>query len=181
MYLRWYCRKLTGVIVLNLLFVFFTGGCTYKEEIAAEEQAKAKAGSIMEYIENKDRTGLVSLFSEYTMRSCNLQAEAEELLNFINGDIVSEGNVSVIYYQESIRENRENNSGAEQYEIRIDNIQTDTSEQYEIVYDYYISQNPDDDCNGVNLLRIGNLAEYTDENEYSASEMKVMGKENDQM
>lgn len=178
MYLRWYCRKLIGVIVLNLLLIFFTGGCAYKEGIATEDQAKAKAESIMEYIENKDRTSLVSLFSEYTMHSCNLQAEAEELINFINGDIVSEGNVSVIYYQESIRED---NAGAEQYEIRIDNIQTDTSEQYEIVYDYYISQNPDDDYNGVNLLMIGNLAECTDENEYSSSGMKVMGKENDQI
>ncbi|RHV30049.1 DUF5104 domain-containing protein [Ruminococcus sp. OM05-10BH] len=176
MYLERYCRKLVGVFMLNLLLALLTSGCTYKTDKAMEDQAKAKAESIMECIENKNPDGLVSLFSEYTMHSCNLQAEADELLGFVHGNIVSYGNVSVTYYQENIRKD---DSGAEQYEIRIDDIKTDTSEQYEIVYDYYISQNPENDHNGINMLRIGNLAEYTSESGYSASGVKVMGKEND--
>lgn len=60
MYLERYCRKLVGVFMLNLLLALLTSGCTYKTDKAMEDQAKAKAESIMECIENKNPDGLVS-------------------------------------------------------------------------------------------------------------------------
>ena len=61
------------------------------------------------------------------------------------------------------------------YYIRIEDIKTDSSKQYEILYVFYISDDQNDSYNGLIAIRVADQAEYTDENGYSPDGVKIVG------
>ena len=165
-------RKSVGISMLLLLLISFLTGCSYGQGKSPDKVALAQGDSIMSYIEKKDCDGLVDMFSTYAKDSYDLEKEVADLINFIDGTVVSYGDVS-----------RSSMSGhflgygryRNVYDILIKDVKTDSSKQYEILYVFYISDDQNDSYNGLIAIRVADQAEYTDENGYSPDGVKRAG------
>lgn len=167
-----YNIKQKRLLVFGLLVALLASGCTYVDE--KREAAKAQADLILKAIENNDPDGLVALFSEYATNSCDLQTEAEELLDFIHGNVISFESVLELRHEKDLRTD---DTGYERFHMRIDAIRTDTSEEYIVTYDYFVGDDPEHQRNGINRIWIGDRAAYTVEDGYAESGTQKMGVE----
>ena len=166
-----FCKS-AGVFMILSLFISFLTGCSYGGGKSPDKIALAQGDSIMSYIEKKDCDGLVDMFSTYAKDSFDLEKEVADLINFIDGTVVSYGDVS-----------RSSMSGhflgygryRNVYDILIKDVKTDSSKQYEILYVFYISDDQNDSYNGLIAIRVADQAEYTDENGYSPDGVKIVG------
>ena len=165
-----FCKS-AGVFMILSLFISFLTGCSYGGGKSPDKIALAQGDSIMSYIEKKDCDGLVDMFSTYAKDSFDLEKEVADLINFIDGTVVSYGDVSRSSMSGNVNHGRYRNI----YYIRIEDIKTDSSKQYEILYTFYVSDNQDDSYNGLIAIRVGDQAEYTDENGYSPDGVKRAG------
>ena len=165
-----FCKS-AGIFIIFPLLISFLTGCSYGGGKSPDKIALAQGDSIMSYIEKKDCDGLVDMFSTYTKNSYDLEKEVGDLIRFIDGTIVSYGDVSRSSMSGNVNHGRYRNI----YYIRIEDIKTDSSKQYEILYTFYISDNQDDSYNGLIAIRVGDQAEYTDENGYSPDGVKRAG------
>ena len=164
-------RNSAGIFMILSLLISFLAGCSYGSAQNPNKIAISLGDSIMSYIEKKDCDGLVNMFSTYTKNSYDLEKEVADLINFIDGTVVSYGDVS----RSSALKSSDNGRFRNIYYIRIEDIKTDSSKQYELLYSFYISNNEDDSYNGLIAIRVADQAEYTDENGYSPDGVKRAG------
>ena len=164
-------RKSAGVFMIFSLLISFLTGCSYGGGKSPDKIALAQGDSIMSYIEKKDCDGLVDMFSTYAKTSYDLEKDVADLINFIDGTVVSYGDVS----RSSMTGNVNHGQFRNVYDILIKDIKTDSSKQYEILYVFYISDDQNDSYNGLIALRVADQAEYTDENGYSPDGIKIVG------
>ena len=164
-------NKCIGIFMIFSVLISFLTGCSDRNGQNPNKIAISLGDSIMSYIEKKDCDGLVNMFSTYTKNSYDLEKEVANLINFIDGTVVSYGDVSRSSALKSSDKGRFRNI----YYIRIEDIKTDSSKQYEILYSFYISNNEDDSYNGLIAIRVADQAEYTDENGYSPDGVKRAG------
>lgn len=164
-----YGGKLAGAFLFAFSIALLASGCTYVDE--RKEAAESHADLILEAIENKDPDGLVDLFSEYAVRSCELQTQAQELLSFIDGHIVSAESVNVVSHEKDLRID---DTGYEYFQMSID-VHTDTSREYIITYDYFVGDYPEHQRNGINRIRVADRAAYSVEEGYAESGIRKMG------
>lgn len=159
--------------VLLLAIAILTGGCTPKMYVDEKKEAAiAQADLIMEAIEKKDPDGLVALFSEYAARTYDLETEAEELMDFIDGNVISVGEVLEFSRE---KDYRVDGNGYDHFSMNIYEIRTDTSGEYVIAYDYFIGDYLERQKNGTNSIWIGDRAAYSVENGYAQSGTREMG------
>ena len=122
---------LTAVIILTSFSGCFSG---YEKGMSPGHIAKTLGPQIVEYINNNDAESLKELYSEevYNTSSCNLDEELQGLFDFVNGNITSY----------TIRMGSESYSGGKgkiaknNFDVRIENVGTDTGETYIIVFGY---------------------------------------------
>ena len=164
--------KCIGIFIIYSLLITLLSGCSHKKRQYPEETAMSQGNMIMSFIEKKDCAGLVDMFSTYAKDSYDLEKEVADLINFIDGTVVSYGDVS-----------RSSMSGhflgygryRNVYDILIKDVKTDSSKQYELLYVFYISDDQNDSYNGLIAVRVADQAEYTDENGYSPDGVKIVG------
>lgn len=167
-------RKRIGFLVFPLAIALLVSGCTRKTYVSDEKKAENQGELILEAIKNNDPDGLVAVFSEYAVRVCDLQTEAEELLDFIDGNIVSVGEIDDSGSSGSYRQD---DTGYEEYQMYIDEVRTDTSGEYSIQYDYFVGDYPEHQRNGINHIYILDRSAYTAGEGYAESGTQVMGVE----
>ena len=167
---KWF-RKRACIFMSLLLLSSLLSGCSHKKRQYPEDIAMSQGERIMAFIQNNDSAGLADLFSEYARNSFDLQKETADLINFIDGTVVSYGDVSSI----STSKHFDHGKYRKVYDILIKDIKTDSSKQYEILFVFYISNNEEDIYNGLTAVRIADQAKYTDEDGYSPDGVKIAG------
>ena len=167
---KWF-RKRACIFMSLLLLSSLLSGCSHKKRQYPEDIAMSQGERIMAFIQNNDSAGLADLFSEYARNSFDLQKETADLINFIDGTVVSYGDVS----RSSMKGQAKYGEYRKIYYFHIDDIRTDSSKQYKIFYTFYISNIEEDIYNGLIAVEVADQSKYTDEYGYSPDGIKDIG------
>lgn len=137
-------------------------GCTKEEnkddDVEEKEyetplmMARRQGEEIMEYVVNKDKEGLKSMFSKHVTQNHDLDKEIDEFFEFIDGEIVS-------------YDNAEHSSGGGSYSSdeskrirklggKVGNIKTDKGRTYSINFMLYYLYNPNKDKVGMYAIGV---------------------------
>ena len=167
---KWF-RKRACIFMSLLLLSSLLSGCSHKKRQYPEDIAMSQGERIMAFIQNNDSAGLADLFSEYARNSFDLQKETADLINFIDGTVVSYGDVS----RSSASMHFDHGKYRNIYYFYIEDVRTDSSKLYDIDYTFYISNNEEDIYNGLITIRVADRAKYTDGYGYSPDGIKRAG------
>ena len=149
-------------------------GCTKEEnkddDVEEKEyetplmMARRQGEEIMEYVVNKDKEGLKSMFSKYVTQNHDLDKEIDEFFEFIEGEIISydepDGDESGGHY--SSDESRR----IRMLEGKIKNIKTDKGKTYSIGFMAYYVYNPNKDKVGIDIIGVNDEDTWKDEGTY---------------
>ena len=163
--------KCIGFFMIFSLLISLLSGCSHKKIQYPEETAMSQGNMIMSFIEKKDCAGLVDMFSTYAKDSYDLEKEVSDLINFIDGTVVSYGDVARTSMSGHYDHGRYRNI----YYFRIQDIKTDSSKQYELFYTFYLSDNQNDSYNGLIAVQVRDRDKYSSENGYSPDGVKSAG------
>ena len=137
-------------------------GCTKEEnkddDVEEKEyetplmMARRQGGEIIEYVVNKDKEGLKSMFSKYVTQNNDLDKEIDEFFEFIEGEIISydepDGDeTGAVFSPNESKRIRE--LGGE-----IKNIKTDKGKTYSISFMAYYVYNPNKDKVGMYAIGV---------------------------
>ena len=136
--------------------------------------ARRQGEEIMEYVVNKDKEGLKSMFSEYVSQTHDLDKEIDEFFAFIDGEIISydEPDGDETYVEQSPAEGKiKKQLGGIVY-----NVRTTTGRNYTISFSSYYVYNTNKDKIGIEILGIldedswGGEAPYKTVDKYSVGD-----------
>ena len=156
-------RLLKLLVVLMVSICVSLMGCSRvdnKENNRVEEaeyetplmMARRQGGEIIEYVVNKDKEGLKSMFSKYVTQNHDLDKEIDEFFEFIDGEIVS-------YDEPDGDETYGVHSKDESKRIRklegwIKTIKTSKGRNYSIYFNNYYLYNPNKDKVGMDAIGV---------------------------
>ncbi|MGN0624298.1 MAG: DUF5104 domain-containing protein [Oscillospiraceae bacterium] len=122
--------------MIALLFILLLStGCSdssLAEEKSSINAAQDTAEKVLEYINNKDSTALLSLFSENSQRKIT-QEEVEQAFDFIDGEITSHGQIS----SPDSGSMKNGNYEWRYYRVNVRNIESSTGHNYEMEFTLY--------------------------------------------
>ena len=135
--------------------------------------ARRQGEEIMEYVVNKDKEGLKSMFSEYVSETHDLDKEIDEFFMFIDGEIISydkpEGDQSGAVYSTKKSEH------IKRLEGKIKNIKTDKGKTYSVGFSSYYIYNSNKDKVGIDIIGINDEDTWKDEGTYVTVEQCSIG------
>ena len=141
-------KKIIGIVILIIFIVPILYGCD--KFINADKVGIKTCDKIINYLENGDNEGLKKMFCNKTLDNENIDEEIEDAIDFFNGKVKSY-DVKILGSGESFRD------GKREYlsiSPRIENIVTDTNNQYKIEVYYYIVYRDDIDKEGISEITI---------------------------
>ena len=167
--------------MIMLLAVLVLTGCsaTNKTDEKKEEyetpvmMARRQGKEIMEYVLNKDKEGLKSMFSKYILETHDLDNEIDEFFEFIDGEIIS--------YDEPDGDDRGGQySPNESKRIRklggnVNNIKTDKGKTYSISFLTYYIYNSNKDKVGVDVIGVIDEDSWEGEVPYKTVDKRGIG------
>lgn len=153
-------KKYVSLILTAVIILVSFVGCSseYENGMTPGRIAKTLGPQIVDYINNNDSESMKALYSEevHNTSSCDLDEELQKLFDFVNGNITSY----------SIRMGSESSSGEKgkivknNFDVRIEDVQTDTGETYIIVFGYISVDSDQPDCVGMYRLSVYDNDDY---------------------
>lgn len=124
------------LLIFYLLFILLLStGCSdssFDEEKTSINEAQGTAEKVLEDVNNKDSTALLSLFSENSQRKIT-QEEVEQAFDFIDGEITSHGQIS----SPDSGSMKNGNYEWRYFRVNVRNIETSTGHNYEMEFTLY--------------------------------------------
>ncbi len=156
-------KKKISVLICCIIIIVSGCGDVKKEEKTSLQLAKQQGEMIVRYIDNKDKNGLKEMFCKKLKKNSNLENDISEMLEFIQGEIVS--------YDEpmggrSSWKSDEKGLTEEIIEGEIENIETDAGKQYQIIFGYYNVNKGDKEKLGIFEISIFDISVYNKNNGY---------------
>ena len=158
-------------------------GCTKEDGNKGTEEkeyetplmmSRRQGEEIIEYVVNKDKEGLKSVFSKHISETHNLDKEIDEFFEFIDGEIVSydtpEGSMGGGRKRDG--EYVERTTGGQ-----IENIITSTGNKYMISFMTYYICEENKDKEGVSVLGVVDANSYKGEIPYQTYDECVVGEQ----
>ena len=145
-------KKYMALILAAITGFISFSGCsgTYGKGTSPGHIAKTLGPQIVEYINNNDAESLKKLFCEQAYDSYDLDKELQEAFNFINGTITSY-RITLGTEAKSVKEGKVAYSV---FNVRIEDVKTDTEDIYGIVFSYTLADDEHPDLLGMNGLKI---------------------------
>ena len=161
--MKW--EKILSYIMFLIVTVTLCG-CGDSNYKTPSEIGQMKNKTIMEALKAKDKEKLKNVLAKAMQNQENIDEEIDNLMNFIDGNIVSYDIGGV-----SSPRGRSDEDGwvYRVYDGETENIVTDTGKKYELkYYMYYVNRNHKD-YEGVTQVELYDTEIFTQENDYPAS------------
>lgn len=134
-----------------LVFFTFAVGCSFDE---TKETAEEHSDIIISCIKENDVSTLEEMFCPYIRDNHKLYEEIKAAFEFIDGEIVSEGDKHYLDETGGAVENGQIVSSRIQPEIR--NVKTDSNKEYTIIFNEYLINTENPDYTGITRITITN-------------------------
>ena len=152
------------IILITIVTLYGCGDPNYK---TPSEIGQMKNKTIMEALKAKDKEKLKNVLAKAMQNQENIDEEIDNLMNFIDGNIVSYDDVELAFPGEG--KSDEDGWIYRVYDGETENIITDTGKKYELkYYMYYVNRNHKD-YEGVTQVELYDTEIFTQENDYPAS------------
>ena len=153
--------KITKILAVISLIPIFLSGCF--DSHSTREIAMLQAKGIIICIQNKNSERLKSLFCDEIKSRDSIDSEIENLFNFIDGEIISYDEFTVLGQSKNSTP-----EGIEEEGIcgNIHNIKTDTGKNYSLYFYSYHINKEDEDSVGVTDVTIFDEDTYDPEEGY---------------
>ena len=150
-------KKYISLILMAVIGLTLFSGCYFVTSYP-EHIANTLGPEIVKYINDNDAESLKKLYSEevHNTSSCNLDEELQELFDFIDGNITS-------YYIRMGSESYSSENGKvvrNNFDVRINDAETDTGETYLIVLGYISVNDEHPDRVGMYVLSAFDSEDY---------------------
>lgn len=158
-------KKIFVYIMLLITIVTFCS-CGNSNYISPVELGQNQNKIIMEALKKKDKEELKNVLAKALQNQENIDEEIDNLMNYIEGNIVSYDIGAV-----SSPRGKSDEDGwiYRVYDGETQNIITDTGKKYELkFYMYYVNRNHKD-YEGVTQIELHDTEIYTQENDYPAN------------
>ncbi len=143
-------KKAIVLVIFSSFMIFCLTACAsvineLKDSIENEKHAKELSEEVVEYINNDDVEGMKELFCEYYQNNFELEEEIEEFFDSIDGKIIS----YEFEYSGEIGSIRDGKWTKQSSLIDLDNIKTDSDNEYHIFISEYLVYKEDKMKEGV--------------------------------
>ena len=156
------------LVYITILIVTVTlCGCGDSNYKTPSEIGQMKNKTIMEALKAKDKEKLKTVLAKAMQNQENIDEEIDNLMNFIDGNIVSYDDVELAFPGEG--KSDEDGWIYRVYDGETENIITDTGKKYKLKYYMYNVNRNHKDYEGIIQVILYDTEIYTEENDYPAN------------
>jgi hypothetical protein len=137
------------LVLVCISFILIISGCY----VNTKEISENKSSEIIDMVKSGDTEGLATLFSSHARQKYDIEAQIEDALAFIDGEIVGTYSVHISGSESTTTSNLDDNITLY---ITADNIETTTGKFYCMHYAYAYTDFDDADNIGISKLSITN-------------------------
>ena len=152
------------IILITIVTLYGCGDPNYK---TPEQIGQMKNETIMEALKAKDKEKLKNVLAKAMQNQENIDEEIDNLMNFIDGNIVSYDDVELAFPGEG--KSDEDGWIYRVYDGETENIITDTGKKYKLKYYMYNVNRNHKDYEGIIQVILYDTEIYTEENDYPAN------------
>ena len=149
------------IILITIVTLYGCGDPNYK---TPEQIGQMKNETIMEALKAKDKEKLKKVLAKAMQNQENIDEEIDNLMNFIDGNIVSYDDVELAFPGEG--KSDEDGWIYRVYDGETENIITDTGKKYKLKYYMYNVNRNHKDYEGIIQVILYDTEIYTEENDY---------------
>jgi hypothetical protein len=137
-------------ILLILILLSFLYGCFNNNFVNSDVEGQKQSKKIIEYLKNKDVKNFKSMLSETTKEIIDIDEQINNAMDFIQGDIIDYGVISV----GSGDEFKGGNICWMDFSPLIEDVKTNLGETYLISFFGYLVNSSDNSKVGISILSI---------------------------